>query len=150
MKNKIIETRVFLSKSETGGRVFGKSMTLLEWCWWLDREARDKATFRHVTLTEDSLSTFLIDNWEVAPRETYDIVRMYFRTQVPEAVWDDLDYEVGRNGLEYTDNYRAFRWRDGFMKQQYKYRERKGCCGSFETSTTYDGDRWIIGCNHGH
>lgn len=69
---------------------------------------------------------------------------------VPEQVWKDLEYEIGRHDLEYADNYRAYRYRDDLHKDEFMYAERCGCCGSFTSSTTVDGEKWIIGCNYGH
>jgi len=69
---------------------------------------------------------------------------------VPEQVWADLEYEIARAELEYADNLRAYRYKDGRGLEAYKRAERRGCCGSFETSTMVEGEKWIIGCNFGH
>ncbi len=71
--------------------------------------------------------------------------------EVPPEVWDDLRYQVGREGLDYDDNYRAYRVHDGFLKEAFVQADRNGCCGSYESSTLdATGAKWIIGCNHGH
>jgi hypothetical protein len=70
--------------------------------------------------------------------------------EVPPQVWEDLEYEIARCGLDYADNYRAYRFRDGKYKKEFIERDRRGCCGTFEGYTVVDGDKWIIGCNHGH
>jgi len=71
-------------------------------------------------------------------------------SDVPHQVWEDLVYEIGRNQLDYADNYRAYRWNDEFLKAEYIKATNSGCCGVFESSTIVNGDKWIIGCNHGH
>lgn len=69
---------------------------------------------------------------------------------VPDAVWKDLDYEIGRADLDFVDNYRAYRFSDGFLKEEYEAAKLKGCCGFFDTWVTVDGEKWGVGCNHGH
>ena len=70
--------------------------------------------------------------------------------KVPQEVWDDLRYEIGRADLEYDDNWRAYRYKDKFLFKEFKQAENKGCCGFFNTSTIINGEKWIIGCNYGH
>ena len=69
---------------------------------------------------------------------------------VPEQVWDDLQYEIERNELEYADNFRAYRVSDDFLREAFDEAERSGCCGFFQTHTVVDSEKWIIGCNYGH
>lgn len=70
---------------------------------------------------------------------------------VPPEVVEAIEYEVAREGLEYDDNYRVYRVKDNFMRQDYMLKEKRGCCGFFYGSTIdYNGDKWIIACNHGH
>lgn len=73
-----------------------------------------------------------------------------FHHDVPEEVWSDLAYEIGRNQLERADNYRAYRFEDLFLYEEYLEAEKKGCCGFFHTHTFYNGQKWIIACNYGH
>ena len=83
----------------------------------------------------------MTDRWEHVPGETI----IY-----PDEVMEALDYEVGRNDLDFADNYRAFRDRDNFLKNSFLEKESTGCCGGFETAVTVNGERWIVGCNFGH
>ena len=69
---------------------------------------------------------------------------------VPKQVWEDLQYEIARHGLECSDNYRAYRFKDDHLFKEYMKAAESGCCGCFESSTTVDGDKWIIGCHYGH
>jgi len=69
---------------------------------------------------------------------------------VPQQVWEALEYEIGRNQLDYADNYRAYRWDDEYLKPLYIASANRGCCGFFESSTIVNGAKWIIGCNYGH
>lgn len=70
--------------------------------------------------------------------------------KVPDQVFLDLEYEVAKAELDYADNYRAYRYHDNYLRKEYKQAWSQGCCGYFETSTTVDGVKWIIGCNYGH
>lgn len=70
--------------------------------------------------------------------------------EVPGWVWEDLDYEIARADLEYSDNLRAYRFRDLKHFKQFREAEARGCCGSFETVVARDGEKWIVGCNYGH
>jgi len=74
----------------------------------------------------------------------------FYFANVPDQVWDDLEYEIGRNGLDYADNYRAYRVKDGYLLPEFVAARKRGCCGEFETSTIVNGDKWIVGCNYGH
>ncbi len=69
---------------------------------------------------------------------------------IPQEVWDDLRYEIARNGLENADNFRAYRMRGHLGYEAYLNARNTGCCGFFESSTMVDGEKWIIGCNYGH
>ena len=72
---------------------------------------------------------------------------------VPQEVWDDLKYNMAYEGLgdeDCVDNYRAYRVSDDFLKDEYIQASNKGCCGSFQTWTKVNGEKWIMGCNYGH
>jgi len=71
--------------------------------------------------------------------------------QLPEEVWRELQYEIAKAGLEYADNWRAYRYKDKYLFKEYLEQANKGCCGVFE-SYVYDdeGNKWIVGCNYGH
>lgn len=71
--------------------------------------------------------------------------------EIPADVLDELRYEIGRNDLEYADNYRAYRRKDAFGYDEFIAKRKRGCCGSFETSIVDEaGDEWMVGCNYGH
>jgi hypothetical protein len=70
--------------------------------------------------------------------------------QVPDEVWKDLEYEVRREDLDYADNYRAYRYKDRLHFDDFVKAEKNGCCGTFSSHTTVNGDKWIISCNYGH
>ena len=67
---------------------------------------------------------------------------------IPNEVWDDLQYEIDRQGLEFADSFRAYRRRGSYLKEQFE--AARGCCGSWEGQTVVNGEVWIIGCNYGH
>ena len=69
---------------------------------------------------------------------------------VPFEVWEDLQYEIARSDLEYADNFRAYRFRDNYLFDEFQKAERNGCCGVFQSHTVVNGEKWIIGCNYGH
>lgn len=70
---------------------------------------------------------------------------------IPKDVLEAIEYEVGRAGLEYADNYRAYRRKDGYMRDEFIAARKNGCCGFYEVSIIdVAGDHWIVGCNHGH
>ena len=73
---------------------------------------------------------------------------------IPDETWKqlcaDIEYEVNREGHDYADNFRAYRYKDGWHKPAYLEREKRGCCGYATSHTTMDGDKWIIGWNWGH
>ena len=71
-------------------------------------------------------------------------------SKVPQEVWEDLKYEIARNDLDYADNYRAYRYKDSFLKDEFIKADNQGCCGCFESHTVVDGEKWIIGANYGH
>lgn len=71
--------------------------------------------------------------------------------RVPADVWEDLLYEINKAELEYADNYRAYRWKDGLHIGAYKKATNSGCCGEAQWWTkSRSGDIWRIGCNYGH
>lgn len=71
--------------------------------------------------------------------------------RVPADVWEDLLYEINKAELEYADNYRAYRWKDGLHIGSYKKAVNNGCCGEAQWWTkSRSGDIWRIGCNYGH
>lgn len=60
---------------------------------------------------------------------------------------EELDYEVGRNGLEYADTYRATPIDQGYAEHAQKV----GCCGVYETHhKCRSGNMYYLGCNYGH
>jgi len=69
---------------------------------------------------------------------------------IPEEVFDDLRYEIARNGLDNADNFRAYRYADKYGYEQFLEKYNNGCCGSFQSHTKVAGEKWIIGCNYGH
>lgn len=70
---------------------------------------------------------------------------------IPADVLEAMRYEFGRAGLEYDDNYRAYRRKDGLGFEEFTTKRESGCCGSYEVGIIDDsGDAWIVGCNHGH
>jgi hypothetical protein len=71
-------------------------------------------------------------------------------TEIPEEVWEDLRYEINRNNLEFADNFRAYRLKDGLFYEDWMEKVSKGCCGFFETFTVVKGETWVLGCNYGH
>jgi hypothetical protein len=70
--------------------------------------------------------------------------------EIPQEVWDDLNYEIAREGLDYVDNFRAYRYHDGYGLAEFNKSRDNGCCGFFQSHTKVDGEKWIIGCNYGH
>jgi len=74
---------------------------------------------------------------------------------VPDYVWEQIDYEVAAGECEYADNYRACRWsinptKFANEKKAYYQAQREGCCGFFDSTFTYQGQKWLIGFNYGH
>ncbi len=69
---------------------------------------------------------------------------------VPQEVWGELETQIVLKGLDYADNFRAYRVSDGLYKKQFLEAVQNGCCGEYESSTVHNGEEWIIGCNHGH
>lgn len=71
--------------------------------------------------------------------------------KVPDDVKEGVRYEIARSGDECDDNHRAYRYKDEFLKKEFIEAERRGCCG---TAMSYvidsNGDKWIVGWNHGH
>lgn len=68
----------------------------------------------------------------------------------PCEVWRDLEIEIAKTGLEFADNFRAYRYSDGWYVLDFVAAEESGCCGFFTSWTVVNGEKWIIGCNHGH
>ena len=148
--NRVVETRDASFDAETGELERGYCMSIAEWCWFCDREARHNKIAATAVTTSVLLEQYLIDIWELQPGDGYLVTKAYFHFQVPQQVWDDLHYEVGRADLEYADNYRAYRVKDDLGLPEFDSKRLRGCCGEFEASTKVDGDQWIIGCNYGH
>ena len=69
---------------------------------------------------------------------------------VPPAVWRKLTYLIEKFGLDYADNFRAMRVRDGLHSKDFTAAEYEGCCGCFERKVLVNGVEWIVGCNYGH
>lgn len=61
-----------------------------------------------------------------------------------------LQLTIDRKGLEYADNWRIARPENATERLFYDEVESRGCCGSFNTIITVDGEVWMIGCNYGH
>lgn len=71
--------------------------------------------------------------------------------KIPTDVIEALEYEIARAGLEYVDNYRAYRRSDGFLKEEFEKARERGCCGCYEVGVVAEnGAHWIVGCNYGH
>ena len=70
---------------------------------------------------------------------------------IPEDVLYELKYEIGRNDLEFVDNYRTYRVKDNYLREEYNKAYNEGCCGFMDVAVIdKNGDKWIVGCNHGH
>ena len=69
---------------------------------------------------------------------------------LPAGVLELIEYDVYSIGLENADNFRAFRFKDDFLFEEYVKAGKRGCCGAYYGSITYEGDIWYIGCNYGH
>lgn len=52
--------------------------------------------------------------------------------------------------LEYADNFRWYRKDNSENLDEFKERERNGCCGFYTGEVTIDGIEYVIGCNYGH
>ena len=63
---------------------------------------------------------------------------------------EDIDYEVARGELDCADNYRWYKDGDAEGQKLYEEAREDGCCGSLDTSTFINGQKWFIGCNYGH
>ena len=71
--------------------------------------------------------------------------------KVPQEVKEAIAYDVARCGDDYDDNHRAYRYKDNYLKSEFMEAERQGCCGTGHGHCIDDnGDKWIIGWNHGH
>lgn len=72
-------------------------------------------------------------------------------TQLPKEIIDAINDAVEDGDMEYADNYRAYRHKDGLHQEDYDETYRHGCCGYFDTDfVDSHGDTWTIGCNYGH
>ena len=69
---------------------------------------------------------------------------------VEEKAWNALWYEIGRDDLEYADNFRVARKDSPKQMEDYNKRVQRGCCGYMDTHIKIDGVKFIIGCNYGH
>jgi hypothetical protein len=69
--------------------------------------------------------------------------------EIPQLL-EDLRYEIGRNDLDYADNFRAAIKGDFESEEAYNAIAAKGCCGNFNSTTKIDGVVYLIGCNYGH
>ena len=70
---------------------------------------------------------------------------------LPDDVLFELRYEIARANLEYDDNHRGYRVKDKLHFNDFLEKQRRGCCGEFEiTVLDSNGDKWVVGCNHGH
>jgi len=75
---------------------------------------------------------------------TAEIFKMY-----PKA-YEELQYQIARNDLEYADNLRVAVVGDHDQMDYYEDKRARGCCGSFDIRVTIDGVKFDIGCNYGH
>tara|TARA_Y100001963_G_scaffold125455_1_gene177066 strand:+ start:2584 stop:2811 length:228 start_codon:yes stop_codon:yes gene_type:complete len=63
----------------------------------------------------------------------------------------EINRVAEKEDLDYADNYRCYRKRDGLGKERYDEAKSSGCCGSADWEyTSKDGEVWIVGCNYGH
>ena len=72
------------------------------------------------------------------------------RDRIPEDILKEILYRTIELNLEFADNFRAYRVRDGYLRDEFVKAVARGCCGVYEHGTTYQGDKWVIGCNYGH
>lgn len=72
------------------------------------------------------------------------------RTAEGEQCIADIDYEMARSEESCVDNYRWYKSGDKEGEEAYNAARNKGCCGSFDGSTSINGEKWFIGCNYGH
>lgn len=71
--------------------------------------------------------------------------------KVPPEVQEGIAYEVARSEDEYDTNHRAYRYKDEYLKKEFLEEQEKGCCGTGQSYVIdYNGDKWIVGWNHGH
>ena len=148
--NRVVETLDVQFNTETGNLDCGKCMSIQDWCHYINQMAHDNSIVQDFLETSAELTKYLEQIMELREGDAYWVAQHYFDQQIPMQVMIDIDYEVGRNQLEYADNYRAYRLKDGLGQLEFDHNKRNGCCGEFESSTIVDGDQWIIGCNHGH
>lgn len=70
---------------------------------------------------------------------------------LPKEIIEAICYEIGRNDLDFADNYRAYRHKDDYLYLDYLATLDGGCCGYFDVDyIDRNGDTWTIGCNYGH
>ena len=63
----------------------------------------------------------------------------------------EINMVAHEEDLDYPDNYRCYRKRDGLGKEKYDKARESGCCGFADWEyTDKDGEVWIVGCNYGH
>lgn len=71
--------------------------------------------------------------------------------KIPDEVKEGIAYEVARAETEYNDNLRAYRYKDDFLKREFVEAQSRGCCASAMSYVIdNNGDKWIVGWNHGH
>ena len=71
--------------------------------------------------------------------------------EIPADVQEAMNYEFARAGLEYVDNYRAYKYKGSLGYGAFVTARNRGCCGSYEVTIIDDsGEKWMVGCNHGH
>jgi len=74
---------------------------------------------------------------------------------VTEKRLDDSIYILIRayadeHDFECVDNYRAFKVGDAEGEARFDEIASNGCCGSHRAEVEIDGEKWVIGFNHGH
>lgn len=72
------------------------------------------------------------------------------RMTTREKAWNALHYHVGKECLEFSDNYRVAFAGSYKERQAYQQKASEGCCGRFDIRVTIDNQIWMIGCNYGH
>jgi len=89
-------------------------------------------------------------SYTIAPFQQEARTLKEYYQQVPDKVWSRIRSIAEERELEFADNFRAFqtysRW--GF-KHAHEI-EKRGCCGTFNTTILVDGIYWNVGCNYGH
>ncbi|KZX57770.1 hypothetical protein A3709_19295 [Halioglobus sp. HI00S01] len=80
----------------------------------------------------------------------YDKISSDQLTADEKQALEDIQYEIDRHDLEYADNFRWYQEGDEEGEIAYNEAAESGCCGSFNTTTMINGQKWFIGCNYGH